>query len=252
MNLIGGFLNTEQARCDCSQSRYVLPLSGGDEFFLILENEDRDINTNIPYTLVATYGTRKIYRFSISENTALQNNNRLNWGGFDRNINEFCWLVVEDFCLSAIEDFCVPIPSVFGQTCFRYADCYDSVLEWQERYSWYPLNGNYFAFKQRLPIRIYQPQPRIEGVKTYQKSSGAVLRTGKIRTYMEYTLETDFLPEIFHRQLVGVLTSGKNLKINGREVEFGGDYQIGWERKQDCFARATCKIIEKSGLAIKC
>jgi hypothetical protein len=252
MKLIGGFLNTEQVDCDCKQSRYILPIAGGDEFFLIVEDEDRDINVNLSYTLVATYGRYKIYRFAATENTALRNNNRLNWGRPDVNIESFCSTVIGDFCSTVVEGFCTPIPFAFGHTCFRYADCYDSVLEWQERYEWYPLSGNYFAFKQRLPIRIYQPQPRIEGVKTYQKSSGTVLRTGKIRTYIEYTLETDFLPEIFHRQLVGVLTSGKNLKINGREVEFGGDYQINWERKQDCFARATCKIIEKTGLAIKC
>ncbi|GAB4126272.1 MAG: hypothetical protein Fur0027_07300 [Raineya sp.] len=253
MKLLGGFLNTNKQTdgCVCGNNYYTLPLKGGDEFYLIVENEDRAINTNLPYMLVATYGTRKIYRFIISEIDALRTNNILNWGGYTVNIATLCYSIIEEFCGVAVQDLCTT-PFAFGQTCFRYADCYDSVLEWQQKYLWYPSSSNYFAFKQRLPIRLTKPQAKIEGIKTYQKSSGTVLRIGKIRQYIEYTLETDFMPEIFHRQLVEVLTTARNLKINNKSIEFAGDYQIDWQSKQDCFAKATCKIIEKIGSPINC
>ncbi len=78
------------------------------------------------------------------------------------------------------------------------------------------------------------------------------MSTGKIRTYIEYTLETEFMPEVFHRQLIEVLTKAKNMKINGKNIEFAGDYQIDWNNKNDCFARASCKIIEQQGNPINC
>jgi len=252
MKLIGGFLNENKlAPCNCKPNMYVLPLVAGDEFFLIVEDENRAINTNFAYTLVGVFGNKKIYKFSVSALQALSTSNQLNWGGFARNINFYCTTPVGDYCETTIADLCFE-PFEFGQTCFRPADCYDSVLEWGQKYGWYPNNGGRFDFRQRLPIRLFQPQPKIDGVKTYQKSSGLVVRTGKVRSYVEYTLETEFMPENFHRRLVEVLTRSVYLKIDGKLVEFAGDYQINWERKNDCFARATCKIIEKTGLPTQC
>lgn len=247
MKLLAGFLNTEKT-CGCNKNYYVLPVKEGDCFYLVVEDEIGALASSFAFMLLAVYGNKKIYQFCVnSVSVATNPNNFLTW---QKNISFYCsgGSPVDDYCQDSIEALC----ESFDPTCFQYADRYDSLLEWEQKFAWYPLNNGWFYFAQRLRIRLTKPQPKIEGLKTYQKSSGVVLRTGRLKRYVEYTLETDFLPELFHRQLLEVLSNGRNLKINGKEVEFAGDYQIDWQSKQDCFAKATCKIIEKEGSPVRC
>lgn len=243
MELIAGFLNDDKNSCTCDNCYYVLPIKQGDIFYIIIKNEDTPPNIEgITYVLEATYADYKVYKFTAT--AALPSDIQIQFGGQARPISALCDVTIAEMCDWTIAEMCT-YPQVFGCTCFRYNDCDDSILEWQQKYSWYPLNSGYFQFKQRLPIRIHKPLPKTDGVDSYQKSNGEVVKTGKTSRYYEYVMEIDHLPFAFHRQLEELLQSAVNLKINGKDIIFGGDYVIDWQNKNDCFAKATCKIIQK-------
>jgi hypothetical protein len=244
IQLLGGFLNTEKKGFCCGRGAYKMPIQVGDTFYVLVKGQSDfvfEADSRFTFELVGDYLVfdTKIYLVTV-QNIETIANEGVNFSKANF-IGELCGNTISENCGTFISDLCKV--KAFGNTCYYASSCYEAVLEWEMKYDF----AGFFALSQRLPIRIYNPNPKIDGIKTYQKSNGTILKTGKVRAYYEYTLETEYMPELFHRQLLNVLAEGRNLKIGGIEVEFGGEYQINWT-KNNCLARATCKMIEKKGI----
>ena len=252
IRLVSGFLNTEKSKnCDCA-SEYRLPIKIGDIiWFLVSDNVGSSFNYNLVFDarfanpLFTQYfdGSSIAYRIYTLQVVAYTPVGRrgINFTSTTPAlIEDYCGAPMSNYCSIPLEELC--FPSIFGTTCFVPAGCDEQVFKWTVNVA-----NNNLNLSQRLPVRLQNPQAKVDGIKTYQKSNGQVLRTGRARAYYEYALETDYMPELFHRQLLETLILRKNLIVNDKEVDFGGDYRIDFNRLS-CKHRASCKMIEKAGI----
>lgn len=255
--IVAGFFNTQinqtlaNNACDCCDGAYSMPFKEGEALSVFVQDSlgfadfgDFELpeglieDANEPYTQPSA--TLRIYAFFF---VGTARNSRLGFrmmSNTPKPISTLCGLPLSDLCSYAINKLCnLPLS---GTTCFYVAGCYESIFTYNKK-----IENTTYSITQRLPIRVYNPQPKIDGIKTYQKTNGAIMRTGRARLTYEYTLETDYMPDLFHRQLLEVLMSSENIVINGKNYTFGGDYQINYA-KNSKIMRATCKMIENQGI----
>jgi hypothetical protein len=245
MEIVGGFLNGIIPNTACSCHRYSLPFRAGESFDIVVKNREYDaVLEGFSFSVLATHDDYEVIRFTPLANVQ---EGSIFFGLVERPINLLCGTVIEDYCTVAISEYCLPLYES-GITCFHLnTDCYSMFLEYELKFSW-----GWQALKQRLPIYYTNMQAKTNNVKIYQSTSGIARRVGRLQTYYEYTLKVDLVTDEFHKMLHKIFLQGRNIKINGKSYDFGGDYDIKTEQDDFCVRMATCKIVEKNGLKLNC
>lgn len=245
MEIIAGFLNSNIAdSCGCNEP-YLLPFKTNEYFDVVVKDRVKPaLLDGFTWEVLDTQGDYEVIRFTPIATTE----GNISFGDEVLTLQGICDLGVNlsAFCGQPLASLCEVILD-FGLTCFKEADCYSSLFEYTMKFDWGDVN-----LRQRLPIYLTNMQPVTNNVKQYQATNGQNIRIGRIQTYFEYTLKTDFMQDIFHEMLVNILTKGKNLKINGVFVDFNGSYDIKEVPDTYCKRPATCKVIKSQGLAINC
>lgn len=244
MEIVGGFLNSIiDADCTCKAS-YKLPFKEGEYFDVVVKNrENPAILDGFSWEIIDTQGVFEVIRFTPIEGD-LQGS--ITFGEINT-LQSLCEAPsIQSLCGDPLASFCGEVFD-FGVSCFSLSNCFDMLLEYELKFSW-----GWVQLRQRLPIFYTNMQPKTNNVKVYQSTSGVARRVGRLQTYYEYTLKTDLVTDEFHKMLNQILLQGRNIKINGKDFDFAGDYDIKTEQDDFCLRMATCKLIEKAGLQLNC